>query len=286
MLPEEIPLCFECRGERLLGIVHRPPQYSNTGVLIIVGGPQYRVGSHRQFLLLARYLASHGIAVMRFDYRAMGDSEGEGIDFEHVNQDIANAIDSFTQQVPGVRNIVLWGLCDAASASLFYAYTDSRVTGLVLLNPWVRTVAGEAKAYLKHYYLARIVDKDFWRKVMSGKFNITASIKSLFKLTKDARSGSDVQVSEQTELPQSLSLPQRMLQTLHKFNGKILMILSGNDLTADEFRDLVKSSKEWQRELEVKQVKYKHLEHANHTFSSAEWRAQVESWTLEWITEM
>jgi alpha/beta superfamily hydrolase len=45
-------------------------------VLVIVGGPQYRAGSHRQFTLLARSLAEQGFAVLRFDYRGMGDSTG------------------------------------------------------------------------------------------------------------------------------------------------------------------------------------------------------------------
>jgi len=50
---------------------------ADTGVLIVVGGPQYRVGSHRQFVMLARFLADHGVPCMRFDYRGMGDVSGE-----------------------------------------------------------------------------------------------------------------------------------------------------------------------------------------------------------------
>ena len=48
---------FPCAGERLLGIVTMPECPRATGVLLVVGGPQYRVGSHRQFLLLSRALA-------------------------------------------------------------------------------------------------------------------------------------------------------------------------------------------------------------------------------------
>ena len=70
----EQALVFDCAGERMLGIVAIPEAAQATGVLILVGGPQYRVGSHRQFLLLARRLATDGIAAMRFDFRGMGDS--------------------------------------------------------------------------------------------------------------------------------------------------------------------------------------------------------------------
>ena len=46
---------FAAEEERLLGIVTMPEVPIDCGVLMIVGGPQYRVGSHRQFLLLSRY---------------------------------------------------------------------------------------------------------------------------------------------------------------------------------------------------------------------------------------
>ena len=74
---EEVPLSFACQDCRLYGVLHRPRSRGRSGVLIVVGGPQYRVGSHRQFVLLARFLAGRSIPVLRFDYRGMGDSEGE-----------------------------------------------------------------------------------------------------------------------------------------------------------------------------------------------------------------
>lgn len=90
------------------------------GVLIIVGGPQYRVGSHRQFVLLSRRLAGEGYPAMRFDYRGMGDAGGAMRSFEDVRADIGAAIEAFQRAVPSLRRIVLWGLCDAASAALLY----------------------------------------------------------------------------------------------------------------------------------------------------------------------
>jgi hypothetical protein len=46
-------------------------------VVIIVVGPQYRAGLHRQFVSLARTLSTAGFLVLRYDYRGMGDSDGE-----------------------------------------------------------------------------------------------------------------------------------------------------------------------------------------------------------------
>jgi len=83
MPSHEQVVVYECQGQRCVGLVHAPGAAS-IGVVIVVGGPQYRVGSHRQFLLLARSLAADGVPVLRFDYRGMGDSEGDIRDFENV----------------------------------------------------------------------------------------------------------------------------------------------------------------------------------------------------------
>jgi len=49
-------LTFDCDGDACIGVLAtgRAPGAARTGVVIVVGGPQYRVGSHRQFTLLAR----------------------------------------------------------------------------------------------------------------------------------------------------------------------------------------------------------------------------------------
>ena len=86
---------FPSNGNRLLGIAAVPEQYESVGVLILVGGPQYRVGSHRQFTLLARSLAESGIPCFRFDYAGMGDSEGDKQEFQEVQGDITAALNQF-----------------------------------------------------------------------------------------------------------------------------------------------------------------------------------------------
>ncbi|QOJ08083.1 hydrolase 1, exosortase A system-associated [Nitrosomonas sp. H1_AOB3] len=276
---QEQAVRFCCHHDWLYGILHLPQQPVTRGVLIVVGGPQYRVGSHRQFVLLARYLAERGIAVMRFDFRGMGDSDGEIRTFEHVGEDLRSAADFFFSECPFLEDIVVWGLCDAASAALFHAHQDSRVSGLVLLNPWVRTEQGIAKAYLKHYYLERLFDPEFWKKLLGGKFNPLASIRSLYEFGRNSlRGGKSPAVSERSAgsaCDLTVPLPERMLDGLKRFQGKILIITSGNDLTAREFLDLVDSSADWQATLRTKQTELCHMESANHTFSTREWRDQV-----------
>ncbi|MBN9126690.1 MAG: hydrolase 1, exosortase A system-associated [Nitrosospira sp.] len=284
---EERAVAFQCRESWLYGILHVPEHIGPRGVLIVVGGPQYRVGSHRQFTLLARHLAANGIPAMRFDCRGMGDSEGEPRTFEDMEEDVRSAIDTFLEEVPTLEDLVIWGLCDAASAALFYAHRDERVTGLVLLNPWVRTDHGAAKVYLKHYYMARLLQPDLWNKIRQGKFSYGKAIGSLSQIVgsvlkekKERMTGGN---ADNGEPHATAPLPERMLAGLSRFNGKTLLILSGNDLTAQEFSDLVKGSAKWQRLLSSPAVSRQEIPEANHTFSRQKWKDQVVTWTSAWI---
>lgn len=288
---EERPLAFSCKEDWLYGILTAPSQYARKGVLILVGGPQYRVGSHRQFTLISRSLAAHGVAVFRFDFRGMGDSEGEARTFENVEDDLRCAIEKFLVEAPLINELVIWGLCDAASAAIFYAHQDPRVTGLVLLNPWVRTEAGAAKAYLKHYYVSRLFDPELWNKIRRGKIDLSATFRSLLSLVGEAlgRRKTEVSAFDSASATASRScsntpLPERMLSAFNRFRGNVLLILSGNDLTAQEFSDLVKGSREWRKLLASSRVAKRTLPEANHTFSRREWRDQVAVWTKDWIS--
>ncbi len=269
----------------LVGILHHPEKKTtDKAVLIIVGGPQYRIGSHRQFLLLARTLAKKGITTMRFDYRGMGDADGEIIDFEQVSIDIQSAVNELKQRT-GCQEVVLWGLCDAASAALFYAYTESCISQMVLLNPWVRTMEGQAKALVKHYYLARLTSRDFWFKLLKGGVNIKSALQSLkANLAKMKTKTSPQKSAKPTQsIDANLSLPERMQQGLSAFKKPILFILSGDDLVADEFRDLIKSDLNWQQTMQSEQFQIQTLAEANHTFAKQIWRNEVEKLTIQFI---
>lgn len=276
----EQAFAFPCAGEQLLGIVALPDHPEATGILLVVGGPQYRVGSHRQFLLLSRTLAEAGYSAMRFDYRGMGDSAGELRGFESANDDIAAAIDALQARCPWVERIVLWGLCDAASASLLYwdATKDERVSGMVLLNPWARSEATLAKTHIKHYYGQRLLQIEFWHKLLSGKLGIGRALRgfsSSLMRTRPASAGSH------KKLP--LSFQQRMMQALEAFPGPLLLILSGNDYTGKEFLQACQNSEPAQRALSGPRLTRFDSLAADHTFSSREWRQGVEAETLAWL---
>ncbi len=283
MTIDERALAFDCGGDRLVGILALPAQsppkvqVQGRGVLVVVGGPQYRAGSHRQFTLLARDLAADGVPTMRFDYRGMGDSAGDMRSFETVADDLRAAVDAFMAAVPGLREVVLWGLCDGASVIAMHAADDARVAGVVLLNPWVRSEQGIARATLRHYYRARLLDAAFWRKLLGGRFDVAGSLGSMLGLARAARGGQDGVTEQQAPFP------VRMRTGLRAFAGPVLVITSGADLTAREFCDLAGADREWKRLLAAPRVTRRELDKADHTFSRRAWRDQVSRWTREWL---
>jgi exosortase A-associated hydrolase 1 len=268
-------------AQQMLGILHRAAGEGTTiGVVLVVGGPQYRVGSHRQFVLLARALAASGFPVLRFDYRGMGDSDGEPRDFEAIADDIGHAVDTLVDLV-GVQAVVLWGLCDAASANAFYAGRDPRIVGQVALNPWVRTEEGEAQAFVRHYYRQRLLDPALWRKVMRLQFDVAGSLRDfLAKLRRSRVAADDGGPADRRPLP------ERVREAQLRFTGRTLLILSGNDLTASEYRDRVDEVPSWRDWTESAAVERRVLEAADHTFSRAEWRDQVATWCSDWLRRL
>lgn len=278
----------------LVAILHRPDQGPpRSGVVMIVGGgPQYRVGGHRQLTLWARQLCEAGHAVLRFDHRGMGDSPGEFEGFMALDDDIRHAIDRLTQECPSIEEVTLWGECSAASAALYYAYRDPRVKRTVLLNLWVRTKALAAKTTLRYYYVQRLLQPSLWRKLLSGRFDFRQSWQSALSLIRQAREsgaaprGSGVAASALSgPIPRNLPLTEALLLGLNRFQGKLLMVQSGRDLIAREFDVIVKDSPAWQQALAAHEVRRHDLPDGDHTFSSAAQRNQVAQWALAWLAE-
>jgi exosortase A-associated hydrolase 1 len=283
MMAAEEALLFRGADASLVGVLHRANAPCARGVLIVVGGPQYRVGSHRQFVLLARDLAAAGVPVLRFDYRGMGDSEGPAVGFEGVDADIRAAVDEFVRRVPELREVALWGLCDAASAVAMYGFRDPRVVGLALLNPWVRQQQSEARTQLRHYYLSRLFDGAQLKKLLTGRMNVWQSARDLFRTVRNSMASAP---APEVSAAGTGSFVTRMLDGIGRFRGKTLLILSGDDLTAAEFKDEVARSAAWRKALERPSLTRHDFAEANHTFSTKEWRARVSAWTLEWVSSL
>lgn len=273
---------FECHGETLFGVLSMPAAHippTGTAVVIIIGGPQYRAGAHRQFVQLARALANDGHGVLRFDHRGAGDSGGAPRHFEDIADDIHAAIRTLQTRLPSIRRTVLFGLCDGASAALLGLgrRPDIRVDGLCLLNPWVRSAATLARTHMKHYYVQRLIAPTFWRKLFAGGVGLRQGLDFLqsWRLSRSAgRSGTT------REAP---TFQQAMASSWRTFSGRVLLLLSEDDLTAREFLEHSQTSPAWQGLVERPQVERVTLAGADHTLSAPESLLACEQAVRRWL---
>jgi exosortase A-associated hydrolase 1 len=254
-------LRFACAGSCMVGVVDVPERPLERGVLLLADSDQYRVGSHRQFTLLSRALAQSGVPVLRFDRRGMGDSEGEPRAFDAIDDDIRAALKEFFIQVPEMKECVILGLGDAALAAALYAPSDERVCGLVLLNPLPGAVPGDAE--VRHHYLARLGEVSFWKKVARGEISLGASAASLHRSLRQAARA------------RRTALPRRVAESLAGFDGRLLLVLGGEDLAARQFARVLARNNARFRCVEV--------EHADHAFASSAWRQRVAETSAAWI---
>ena len=278
----EHALLLSCEDERLLAILTEPEAGSTTdlGVVIVVGGPQYRAGSHRQFVHLARALAAAGTPALRFDVRGMGDSTGPQRSFEHLAADTGAAIDALITARPGLRRVVLWGLCDGASASLLYLHErpDPRVHGLCLVNPWVRSEASLARTHVKHYYRQRLLQREFWGKLLSGRVAGQA-LRGLWQNLRVTPRGAAVQNT-------AVAFQSRMAAAWTAFRGPILLVLSGIDYTAREFDEYTTAVADWGGLTNHARVSRHEENDADHTFSDLQHRRRLEMAMLQWLNDV
>jgi exosortase A-associated hydrolase 1 len=178
-------LSFECEGLRLGGSLDEAP--GSIGLLIVTGGSQTRIGSHRMFERLAAEVAAAGYPCFRFDRRGVGDSEGEDPGFEASGTDIAAAAQAFRAECPGLSKLAGFGLCDGATAlSLFGA--EAGVDTLLLANPWfVEAEAGAPPpAAIKRHYRDRLLSVAGWKKILTGSISYRKLLSGLMKIAAPA----------------------------------------------------------------------------------------------------
>ena len=276
----EIPLLIERGPERLFAIVCEPAVApAAIGVLIVVGGPQYRAGSHRQFVLLSRALAARGIAALRLDTTGMGDSTGALADFQATGADIAAALQAFRRLRPETRQFYLAGLCDGASAlllALLLADVRTAATGLCLINPWVRSQDSLATATVTTYYRRRLLSADFWARLARGSLRLGTLRKAAGLLGQALR-------SRVAGPAPTTPFIQRMAGALGGFDGRVLFVLSRRDFVADEFRHSFAQRPEWQAARQRTALHQTLDFDTDHTFSDPRAGEQLQAAVADWL---
>ena len=167
-LREQVLQLGPTRG--LVAIATHPasaPQASRPAVVILNAGIIHRVGPNRLHVELARRLAAEGHVVVRLDLSGIGDSERrrDGLPpLDAVIADIGEALDSL-QTGLGLQRVILLGLCSGADHAVIYAGADTRVAGVVLLDPNIPRTAG----YYFFYYGRRLWRLGSWGNLFTGR---------------------------------------------------------------------------------------------------------------------
>lgn len=284
--PVEVPVAFDCSGSTLFGVVHRPVNPADYGLLTVVaGGPQYRAGCGRQLLALARVLAEADIPVMRFDQRGVGDSQGDFLGFEDMKEDLNAAVAAFRNNVPGLKHVVLWGGCDAGSSVLLNAAAIPEVRGAIVANPFVSSELTQKTLQRKHY-LKRFLEKSFWKKVVTLQYNPLDYLRPRpGKAVSRGSSASEAQVA--TQAPQKPkaggAFADRMLTGVQEFDGQLLFLMSGHSPTRREFDEFLARFPVWRKACSGPLHQRVDLPDADQTFSTRESRQAVNSAALDWM---
>ena len=186
-------LTFACQGATLGATLDGGS--GATGLLMVTGGSQTRIGSHRMYERLATALAAEGIPALRFDRRGGGDSEGEDPGFRGSAPDIAAAAEALRRE-GDVARIVGFGLCDGATALALHG-AAAGIHDVILVNPWLAEAEADspAPAAIRRHYRDRLLSREGWTKLLSGSVSLGKLFAGLRKSTQTDSSELAAQVA-------------------------------------------------------------------------------------------
>jgi alpha/beta superfamily hydrolase len=149
----ERSIAFYNRGQPsflLEGVLHEPPRLEQAPVIVLCH-PQPASSDMNDLLTvtLARSLARTGMVALRFNFRGVGNSQGQQTDGRLEPLDLAGAIDIVLTR-PGVNTakVCVIGHSFGAHIALLYAPFDPRIRTLVAISlPIFRAASGFPKAF-------------------------------------------------------------------------------------------------------------------------------------------
>ena len=151
--PLQRPITFRSRGQPSLlleGVLHTPAQVEHAP-LIVLCHPQPASSNMNDVLTvtLAQQLAAAGMIALRFNFRGVGNSQGQQTEGRLEPLDLAGAIDSILAQPGGDPSKVgVIGHGFGAYIALLYAPFDARIRTIVAISlPLFRAAAGFPKAF-------------------------------------------------------------------------------------------------------------------------------------------
>lgn len=136
MMPlKEIPLAFKCKDKHLVGIFHLPEKKNPPVIIMCHGWGSNKLGTWQGlFVKFAREICKNGFAVLRFDFRGSGDSEGEFEEqtVETMLEDLECVLNNLDRNDMDIKNIGLIGHSIGGKIAILKAAKDKRIKCLAL----------------------------------------------------------------------------------------------------------------------------------------------------------
>ncbi|SOZ37915.1 Hydrolase (plasmid) [Cupriavidus neocaledonicus] len=240
-------------ARRQFGILCMPPDAAPAPVAVIFPntGGNHHVGDGRMFVMLSRRLARLGVASLRLDVSALGDSPRapRSMSIAEIyspgpRADVSAAVD--WMRARGFRYIVLAGVCSGAFLSLHAALANSGVNGLVLANlvkfRWDRADDRSAGKGTRSWqgWLSAARRGGNWQRMLQGHVRIgplaaamarhayrNATERVAFRLTR-LRGGED--------LASATAYARAAMRSLDERGVRIAMLYGSDDMGLEEAR--------------------------------------------------
>jgi len=253
---KEERVCFENKGQKIVGILHKPDSINSPAIIMCHGFSGNKNEEHDMFVHAAKKFCESDFTVLRFDFRGLGESEGDFVDMtisEEVS-DLKKAIDFISEQ--GYNNIGVLGLSLGASVSVLG--WNKKIKTLVLWSPANPNEKTFIKAFGKETF-KEIEEKGFSDlKFNKNGWRTQTSFKVGRKFLEDVKK-------------------TNIINSIKSVKCSILVIQG----TEDEVLDPKDSEEIYIKANKPKEIKL--IENANHTFDNPEHENKVIQLSLNWF---
>jgi len=249
-------------GDRQFGVLSTPSGQTVPRLAVIFPntGGNHHVGDGRMFVTLARHLAAQGIAALRLDVSALGDSPGASrtmsipaIYSDGPRRDVSAAVDWVRAQ--GFERVVLAGVCSGAFLSLQTALANPGVNGLLMANivkfRWGRADEAELKHGVRTWrgLLDAACRPNNWRRLLHGDKHLWPIVEGLAQqvarrlrdramigLARLREGGSGAGNSAGGRGESVTAFANAAMQTLNRRGVRTEFLFGANDVGLDEAR--------------------------------------------------
>ncbi len=261
-------------GDSLVGILTEPTGVPRSPVTVVMSnvGLNHRVGPSRVWVDLARRVARHGIASLRFDASGLGDSAPRTDLLSDIERSVLDLKDALAWLA--ARNherFILVSLCSGTDNAHRVAVEDPRVTGVVFLDGYTYTTP----VFLLHRYVLRWGSRQYWRRALRRR------LPRVFDLDLGKHGAGEIEDIFQREYP-SREQFEGDLSKLVARKAKLLFIFSGETMYAyrNQFWDWIKHEN-WREQIEVE-----YFPRANHTYTFRAEREQMLERTATFVASI